>query len=216
MKETTKYNNYRFVGDIKVDEIQPWFDFDKGKPWDEEEVPWVLENKVRREILISLAEKGPQSADEIYSNLNFSPKALLVNPDEHIPSIKYQWTKDTIENHLLNLEWYKLIKKRNEKYEITIPILTTEKIRNIEQHATLIAKNWLKIIRETKNEVMDNLGDLLKVDTPLYEILIEKVVEKLYILLKNEGLLSDIPNIKALWAEQLRKIKFEEWVAQNF
>ena len=31
-----------------------------------------------------------------------------------------------------------------------------------------------------------------------------------------EGLLPDIPNIRTLWAEQLRTIKFEQWIAQNF
>ncbi|GAJ24668.1 unnamed protein product, partial [marine sediment metagenome] len=52
--------------------------------------------------------------------------------------------------------------------------------------------------------------------TNLYSILIEKALEKLYELLKNQNLLPDEPNIKVLWAEQLRKIKFEDWVEKNF
>ena len=44
-----------------------------------------------------------------------------------------------------------------------------------------------------------------------YEILIEKATEKLYIILKKEKLIPDIPNVKALWAEQFRKIKLKDW-----
>lgn len=60
MKENTKYHDYRFVGKTTVDEIQPWFDFATSKPWDEEEVPWPLDNKARRELIIKLAE-GPKN-----------------------------------------------------------------------------------------------------------------------------------------------------------
>ncbi len=52
--------------------------------------------------------------------------------------------------------------------------------------------------------------------TKLYGILIEKALEKLYELLKNQNMLPDESNIKILWAEQLRKIKFEDWVEKNF
>ena len=58
--------------------------------------------------------------------------------------------------------------------------------------------------------------NVIEEKTPLYSILIEKALEKLYELLKNQNLLPDEPNIKVLWAEQLRKIKFEDWVEKNF
>jgi len=35
-------------------------------------------------------------------------------------------------------------------------------------------------------------------------------------MLKDQGFLPNIPNIKILWAEELRKIKFEEWLRKNF
>ncbi len=216
MKENTKYNEFRFVGNIRVDEIQPWFDFDKGKPWDEEEVPWVLENKVRRQILIFLAENGPQNFQKIYNSLNFSPKPLLITPDEYVPRIKYQWTKETLENHLLNLEWYKLIRKRDDNYEITFPIYTMTTIEKLERQATIFAENWAQIIKSAKSEVTKELGDVVVKEDALYEILIEKTVDRLYDLLKRENLLPNIPNVRSLWAEQLRAIKFEEWVAKNF
>ena len=78
MKENTKYHNYKFVGKINVDENQPWFDFTTAKPWDESEIPWILDNKVRREILIQLS-KGPKTFDELYKLVNFSPKPLLIS-----------------------------------------------------------------------------------------------------------------------------------------
>ncbi|TFG03731.1 MAG: hypothetical protein EU539_11990 [Promethearchaeota archaeon] len=216
MKETTKYSNYRFVGEINVDEVMPWFDFDKAKPWDEMEVPWVMENKVRREILIILAS-GPQSFDELHAKINFSPKPLLIKPDEYVPKVKYQWTKTTLENHMLNLEWYGLVKKNsNGEYQITFPVFTMETVELLEKYITLFAENWLTIIKNTQNEIKEELGDLEKEKAPLYGILIEKALEKLYALLKAEKLLPDVPNIKTLWAEQLRKIKFEKWVEKNF
>ncbi|MHA1688880.1 MAG: hypothetical protein ACTSUN_06020 [Promethearchaeota archaeon] len=216
MKETSKYNQFRFVGNIHVDEIQPWFDFDKSKPWDESEVPWILENKVRREILIFLAKNGGSSLDEIHKHLNFSPAPLLISSEEYVPKVKFQWTKETIENHLLNLEWYKLVRKEGLKYHITFPIFFFEQINDIEETTTLLAKNWIKIIMEAKNEIEKKLKTLPKFDVPLQEILLEKTIEKLHDFLKEENLLPDVPNIKTLWAEQLRKIKFEEWIAQNF
>ncbi len=213
MKENTKYQNYRFVGKINVDEIQPWFDFATAKPWDDPEIPWVLDNKVRREILIILA-KGPKTFQEIYKKVNFSPKPLLITKEEYDCQISFKWTKKTVENHLMNLEWYNLIKLIDKNYQLTIPVLSTELSERLEEYIVKLAENWITIIERLKNQAQDKLGDLEK--TPLYEILIEKATEKLYTLLKKENLLPDIPNIKALWAEQLRKIKFEEWVNQNF
>jgi hypothetical protein len=195
----------------------PWFDFDKAKPWDEFEVPWVLENKVRRQILIMIANGGPKNFDEIYNLINFSPKPLLISREEHQPKVKYQWTKQTLENHIMNLEWYNLIKKNPDgRYDVTFPVFTTETISNLEKYISVFAENWIKIIKETRAETREKLGELEKERAPLFGILVEKTVEKLYELLKQENLIPDVPNIKALWAEQLRKIKFEEWVAKNF
>ncbi|MHA1273203.1 MAG: hypothetical protein ACTSVV_00935 [Promethearchaeota archaeon] len=215
MKENTKYHNYRFVGKINVDEIEPWFDFDKAKPWDEMEVPWVLENRVRREILIILSD-GPKSFDEIYHRLNFSPKPLIISKDEYEPKVKYNWTKETLENHLMDLEWYNLIRKDGEKYEITIPILNTEHIQDIENYITNIAKKWVQIIKEIKEEAEQKFSEIEHEKSPLFSVLIEKTVEKLYELMKKENILPNIPNIKTLWAEQLRKQKYEEWLSENF
>ncbi|NVM36804.1 MAG: hypothetical protein HWN81_14505 [Candidatus Lokiarchaeota archaeon] len=214
MKENTKYHNYRFVGKINVDKIEPWFDFTTAKPWDDPEIPWILDNKVRREILIILAT-GPKTFQEIYENVNFSPKPLLITKDEYDCQISYQWTKKTVENHLMNLEWYNLIKLIDNNYELTIPILSTEETEKLEEYFVKFTENWTTIIKQLNNEVQEKLGDLDE-KTPLFEILIEKAIEKLYKLLKRENLLPDIPNIKTLWAEQLRKIKFEEWIRQNF
>ncbi len=214
MKENTKYLNYQFIGKINVDEIQPWFDFTTAKPWDDPEIPWVLENRVRREILISLAKRS-KTFDELYNSINFSPNPLLISKEEYKCNVSYQWTKKAVENHLLNLEWYNLIKKSNDKYELTFPILDTQKITDIEKHVVKFAENWINIIKQTKNEVDKDLNDI-KEKTHLYKILVEKAVEKLYVLLKNENLLPNKPNIKTLWAEQLRKIKFEEWVEKNY
>lgn len=214
MKENTKYHNYRFVGKINVDEIQPWFDFASTKPWDDPEIPWVLDNKVRREILIILAD-GPKTFQEIYEKVNFSPKPLLITKEEYDCTISFQWAKKTIENHLMNLEWYNLVNSMNEKYELTFPILATEESEKIEKYIAKFTENWSNIIEQLNKDLKDNLGELDK-NAPLYEILIEKATEKLYSTLKQENLLPKQPNLKAFWAEQLRKIKFEDWVAKNF
>lgn len=214
MKENTKYQNYRFVGRINVDEIQPWFDFATAKPWDDPEIPWILDNKVRREILIILA-KGPKTFQEIYDKVNFSPKPLLITKEEYDCRISYQWTKKTVENHLMNLEWYNLVKSMNEKYELTFPILSTEESEKLEEYIVKFTENWSKIIKQLNKELRESSGELDK-KIPLYEILIENATEKLYSTLKQENLLPKQPNLKVLWAEQLRKIKFEEWVAKNF
>ncbi|MFX1600725.1 MAG: hypothetical protein ACFFB6_09030 [Promethearchaeota archaeon] len=214
MKENTKYHNYRFIGKINVDEIQPWFDFTTTKPWDDPEIPWILDNKVRREILIILAN-GPKTFQEIYESVNFSPKPLLITKEEYDCQISYQWTKNTVENHLMNLEWYNLIKSANKKYELAIPILSTEDSENIEDYIVRFAEHWITIIKQLNEEVQENFGELNK-KAPLYEILIEKAIEKLYKTLKEENLLPKQPNLKVLWAEQLRKTKFEDWVAKNF
>jgi len=214
MKENTKYTDYRFIGKINVDENQPWFDFASNKPWDEGEIPWVVENKVRREILIKLAD-GPKSFEEIYNNINFTPKPLLISKEEYECKVSFQWSKETVENHLMNLEWYNLIKQTNSKYELTFPIFKMEQANELETYITIYAENWIKIIKETKEEMTAKLGNLSE-KASLYEILVEKAVEKLYELLKSENILPKEPNIKILWAEQLRKIKFEEWIEKNF
>ena len=214
MKEETKYNNYRFIGKINVDEIQPWFDFASNKPWDDEEIPWVVENKVRREILIKLAE-SPKSFDEIVKIINFSPKPLLISEEEYGCKVSYQWGMETLRNHLMNLEWYNLIQKKDDKYELTFPILTLDSFPDLEKAIINFAENWIKIIKQLKQEKTIRLGDAEE-KSSYFTILIEKAVEKLYELLKKENILPNIPNIKALWAEQLRKIKFEEWIDKNF
>jgi len=214
MKENTKYNDYRFVGKIDVDEIQPWFDFASNKPWDESEIPWVVENKVRREILIKLSD-GPKTFQELFDSINFSPKPLLVSKEEHDCKVKFQWTKKTIENHLLNLEWNDLIKFNGEKYDLLFPIYKMDNIEKLEQFIDKAAVNWLKVVKEMKFEVdksITNFGD----KTTLQALMIEKTVERFYELLKSEGALPQNPNIKTLWAEQLRNIKFEDWVNRNF
>jgi hypothetical protein len=214
MKENTKYHNYRFAGKINVDEIQPWFDFATAKPWDDPEIPWILDNKVRREILIILA-KGPKTFQEIYKRVNFSPKPLLITKEEYDYQISYKWTEKTVENHLMNLEWYNLVKLKNKHYQLTIPILSEDKSEKLDEYIMKFTKNWISIIKQLGKEVQENFEDLDE-KTPLYEILIEKSTEKLYSILKQEDLLPKQPNLKALWAEQLRKIKFEDWVAKNF
>ena len=61
----------------------------------------------------------------------------------------------------------------------------------------------------------EDLGEFEQKDQ-LYEVLIEKAIEKLYSLLKKENLIPDEPNVKILWAEQLRNVKFEKWIKINF
>lgn len=214
MKENTKYQNYRFRGKINVDEIEPWFDFGTTQPWDELEVPWVLDNKVRREILIILA-KNPKTFEELYETLNFSPKPLLISKEEYECKLKYQWPKETIKNHLLNLERYNLVKLQGDKYVVTFPIFSMESLNDIEEYVLKFAESWVKVIKDTREEVRKKLS-VYEEKTNLYGILIEKALEKLYELLKNQNLLPNETNIKILWAEQLRKIKFEEWVEKNF
>jgi DNA-binding transcriptional ArsR family regulator len=216
MKEKTKYNNYRFVGNIQVDEIQPWFDFDKAKPWDEMEVPWPLENKVRREILIRLAE-GPKTFDKLAETMRFSPNPILIDESEYKPSVKYRWSKEVLENHLLALDWYNLVQKSdNNEYKLTIPVIKKAKVDEIEDYVLKFAEKWLSVVKDLKQEIEQRYSELEHERAPTYSVLIEKAVEKLYELMKEAGLLPDKPNIKTLWAEQLRDIKFEDWVKRNF
>ncbi len=214
MKENTKYHDYLFNGKIVVDEIQPWFEFGTGKPWDDSEIPWVLDNKVRREILIILSD-GSKTLKEIRDKIHFSPKPLLINQEKYNPKIKYQWDEATIQNHLMNLEWYNLIKVKDNKYELTFPIFKKKDMSNLEQYILQFANNWIKVILNTKEHLQkayansDNYPEIL-------EILIDKAVGKLYELLKEQNLLPNEPNLKALWAEQIRAIKFEEWLKKAF
>ena len=214
MKENTKYQNYRFVGKIIIDEIQPWFDFATAKPWDDPEIPWILDNKVRREILIILADH-PKTFKEIYERISFSPKPLLIKKEEYKCQISYQWTKESIENHLKTLEWYNLINLNKEIYKLNIPIFSTEDLDKLEKYIIALTENWIGIIKDLKYKIQEKPGKFDSI-TNLPAILIEHAVEKLYELLKKEDLLPNTPNIKTLWAEQLRKIKFEEWVGINF
>ena len=115
----------------------------------------------------------------------------------------------------MSLEWYNLIRLINEYYQLTIPILSIEETEKLEEYIVKFTENWIIIVKQLYNEVQENLRDLSK-KIPLYEILIEKAVENLYQILKHENLLPKQPNLKALWAEQLRKIKFEDWVRKNF
>jgi hypothetical protein len=50
----------------------------------------------------------------------------------------------------------------------------------------------------------------------LLEIIIDKAVNTLYELLKAQDLLPNEQNLKVLWAEQIRAIKFEDWVKRAF
>ena len=214
MKENKKYHNYRFIGKINVDEIEPWFDFATAKPWDDPEIPWILDNKVRREILIILADK-PKTFQEIYEHVSFSPKPLLITNEEYDCQISYQWTKETIENHLMNLEWYNLIRLSNNKYKLSIPILSIEESRKLEEYIVKFTENLITIIKQFSHEIKERLGDFDE-KTPLYDILIEKTTEELYKILKKENIIPDTPNLKKLWAEQLRKIKFGDWLKLNY
>ncbi len=214
MKENTKYHDYRFVGKNIVDEMQPWFDFTSGKPWDEGEIPWVLDNKVRREILIKLAE-GPKSFEDVYKSINFAPKPLIVKKEEHQCTISYQWTRETLENHLLVLEWYNLIEKKGEVYHLLLPLFNAKKLDDLDSIIVKVAGNWLSAVKEIKNEIKSRVQEKGKIEE-MMPVFIEKTVEKLYERLKNEKMISSEPNLKALWAEQLRKSKYEEWLEKNF
>ena len=214
MKENTKYHDHLFNGKRIIDEIQPWFDFGTGKPWDEPDIPWVLDNKVRREILIILAS-GPKSLKEIHEKTNFSPKPLLIGTDQYTPTVKYQWSKETIQNHLMNLEWYKLIKFVDDKYELTFPIFNHQDNNQLNQYALKFADYWIKIILDMKNEFQKSYANFNE-QPELLEIIIDKAVNKLYELLKEQKMLPNESNLKALWAEQIRAIKFEDWVKKTF
>jgi len=214
MKENTKYHDYLFKGKIVIDEIQPWFEFGTGRPWDDTEIPWVLDNKVRRQILINLSS-GPKSLNEIYENTSFSPKPLLISPEQYSPNVKYQWNIDTIHNHLMNLEWYNLIKHKDNKYELTFPIFNQKDVIKMEKYVIKFADYWIKIISDIKEEFQQAYPHS-DVRTKLLEILIDKAVNKLYDLLKKEALLPDKPNLKSLWSEQIRTEKFEEWLKKLY
>lgn len=214
MREITKYHNYRFIGKINIDEIQPWFDFASLKPWDEGEIPWVLENRVKREILISLSD-GAKSFKELYDNVNFSAIPLLISKEEYECHVSYQWSEETLKNHLLNLEWYNLIEKKDNKYSLTFPIFKLDTLTEIENYVIKFSSAWIKVIKNTKKDIENRFMDI-KNNFLVYNIIIEKAVEKLHELLKNESILPHEANLKVLWAEQLRKIKFEEWLEKNY
>ena len=170
---------------------------------------------MRREILIKLSD-GPKTFREIYDSINFSPKPLLIKKEEYDCKIEYQWAEKTIENHLLNMEWNNLIKKNNDKYEITFPVFKLENSNDMEKCTSKIAENWIKIIQESKKEIEKNLKNIKNNPNNL-AIFIEKIVEKVYEILKKEKILrTEDPNLKLLWAEQLRKSKFENWLEKNF
>jgi len=214
LKENTKYHDHLFKGKIIVDKVQPWFDFGTGKPWDDPDIPWVLDNKVRRQILIILS-KGPKNLKEIHENTNFSPKSLLIDSSQYTPTVQYQWSEETIRNHLMNLEWYNLIKSVDDKYQLTFPIFTNQESNQLDEYALKFAEYWIKIISDMKKDWQNSYTGFNK-NPPLLEIIIDKAVNKLYELLKAEKMLPDESNLKALWAEQIRSIKFEDWVKNTF
>ncbi len=215
MKERSKFNEYRFLGKIVLDDIQPWYDFATNKPWDSPEVPWVIDNKVRRQILILLSHSS-SNFEELYEKLNFTPKPLIISEDEYKPGVKYQWGKQTLENHLLNLEWYGLIKKTENKYESLVPILDYDDNTKLDEYILKFIDRWAIIIKEIKDEIDKNFNFNKNMDINILSILIEKSVDKLYKYLKQEKILPNIPNIKIFWAEQLRKIKMKDWLDKNF
>jgi hypothetical protein len=214
VKEDAKYHDHLFKGKSVINEIQPWFDFGTGKPWDETDIPWVLDNKVRREILIILST-GPKNLKEIHGKTNFSPKPLLVDSTQYNPTIKYQWSEATIQNHLMNLEWYNLIKFVNEKYELNFPIFNLKENTELNEFAFKFAHHWIKIVSEMKAEFLKSYKNINR-HPELLEIIIDKAIDTLYELLKAQDLLPNKPNLKALWAEQIRAIKFEDWVNRAF
>ncbi len=216
MKEESKYNKYRFVGEEHISLIEPWFDFDRGKPWDESVVPWPLENKVRRQILIILAREGPKTFEQVVELIRFSPNPIVINKQEYSPSVGYQWSEEVVENHLLNLEWYNLLKKEDGKYIVTFPVLDVDKINDLEKYVEIFANYWVEIIKTTKERVNNEFSELNKDGKTLYQILIDRAIERLYELLKKENLLPDEENLKLLFAEELRKMKFEDWVLETF
>ena len=118
---------------------------------------WVLENRVRREILIFLAD-GAKSFNELYEIINFSPKPLLIANDEYDCKVRYQWTKETLENHLLNLEWYHLITKSGDEYKLSFPILRFESLAEIANYINKFSEAWIKIIKETKSDIDEYQG----------------------------------------------------------
>lgn len=214
MKENTKYHDHMFKGKIVVDEVQPWFDFGTSKPWDDPEIPWVLDNKVRRQILVILS-KGPMSLKEIHEKANFSPKPILIESSEYAPKVQYQWSEETIHNHLMNLEWYNLIKSDGDNYQLMFPVLDHQDNDKLNEYAHKFADFWLKAVSEIKDEIQKSYANLDE-NPEILQIVIDKAVNKLYKLLKSQKLLPDDPNLKVLWAEQIRNIKFEEWVKKSF
>jgi len=214
MKENTKYNQYRFSGKIFIDQIQPWFDFGTAKPWDDPEIPWVLDNKVNRDILTILS-KGSKSFNEIYETLQFSPKPLLITQEEYKPNIQYKWSKESIRNHLSNLEWYNLISLKTGKYSINFPILNLEDNIKLNKEAKKLVEEYLKPYG-TSNENISKLIQSAINTSEIYSLLIDKIVDEFFLLLKQKGIIPDEPNIKTLWAEQLREESFEEWVKKYF
>jgi hypothetical protein len=214
MKENTKYNQYRFSGKIYIDQIQPWFDFGTAKPWDDPEIPWVLDNKVNREILTYLS-KGSKPFDEIYKNLQFSPKPLLITQDEYKPNVHYEWTKESIRNHLSNLEWYNLISLKNGNYTINFPILNLEDNIKLNQQAKELAEEYIKSLVKSKEEINELIQSNINT-SEVYSLLLDRMVDEFFLLLKEKGIIPDEPNIKTLWAEQLREESFEEWVKRYF
>ncbi|MFW9773004.1 MAG: hypothetical protein ACFFEO_12680, partial [Candidatus Thorarchaeota archaeon] len=126
-----------------------------------------------------------------------------------------QWTEETLKNHLLNLEWYNLIEKKNDRYHLTFPILNLDNLAEINNYVIQFSKAWINVIKESKKDIENSFANM-KENFPVYEIVIERAIEKLYEQLQNEKLLPAQTNLKVIWAEQLRKIKFEEWVEKNF
>ena len=99
---------------------------------------------------------------------------------------------------------------------MTFPVLDVDKINDLEKYVEIFANHWVEIIKTTKEQVNKEFSELIKDGKTLYQILIDRAIEKLYELLKKEKLLPDEANLKVLFAEELRKTKFEDWVLETF
>jgi hypothetical protein len=95
------------------------------------------------------------------------------------------------------------------------PVLDHQDNDKLNEYAHKFADYWLKAVSEIKDEIQKSYANLDE-NPEILQIVIDKAVNKLYKLLKSQKLLPDDPNLKVLWAEQIRNIKFEEWVKKSF
>ena len=175
---------------------------------------YALRNHVEKGLRVMMTKNAAYTVRNVLNEVR-DLGIKIITEEEYVSKVSYQWTKKTLENHLLGLEWYKLIKAIKGKYKLTIPILSSNKIEDLNSYIVQFAKNWIVIIKKLIHEIQ-NKNEKLSEKSPLLNILIDKAVEELYSLLKEENLLPKGPNLKALWAEELRKVKFEDWISVNF